>query len=87
MCEKCEKKLTTVVVPDKWKDGAMNIIDEKTGASKTGARKLGGNSLVARRAMMSRVDSVLTRPCKICRTKVQQPHAHYCAGCAYHKGG
>jgi hypothetical protein len=86
VCGKCEKKLTTVVVPDKWKDGALNIIDDTTGASKTGVRKLGANTLIAKRSGVAKSADIVARPCRICRCKVQQPHAHYCQGCAYSKG-
>ena len=27
VCEKCEKKLGVVIIPDKWKDGARNTTE------------------------------------------------------------
>lgn len=26
VCKKCEKKLTTLAAPDKWKDGSKNVL-------------------------------------------------------------
>ncbi len=34
VCDKCEKKLTKVIVPDKWKDGARNTVGGKDGGQK-----------------------------------------------------
>ncbi|XP_044516588.1 cysteine-rich PDZ-binding protein isoform X2 [Gracilinanus agilis] len=36
VCEKCEKKLGTVITPDTWKDGARNTTE-------SGGRKLNEN--------------------------------------------
>lgn len=84
MCEKCTAKLGSIVVPDKWKDGALNIIDDVTGKNKAGDRRVGSNALAAR--MSKSMAGDVARPCRICKTKVQQAHAHYCSACAYSKG-
>lgn len=31
VCDTCEKKLSKLVVPDKWKDGARNVVGGKDG--------------------------------------------------------
>ncbi|XP_048155031.1 cysteine-rich PDZ-binding protein isoform X2 [Corvus hawaiiensis] len=36
VCDKCEKKLGTVIIPDTWKDGARNTTE-------SGGRKLNEN--------------------------------------------
>ena len=36
VCEKCEKRLGTVITPDTWKDGARNTTE-------SGGRKLNEN--------------------------------------------
>ena len=74
----------SIVVPDKGKDGAMNIIDDRTGTTKAGDRRVGSNALAAR--MSKTISGDIARPCRICKSKVQQAHAHYCAACAYAKG-
>ncbi|KAF1314951.1 Cysteine-rich pdz-binding protein, partial [Globisporangium splendens] len=45
VCDKCEEKLSKLVVPDKWTDGARN-----TTGGKDGGRKIGGNRLLKKRA-------------------------------------
>eukprot|EP00055_Hartaetosiga_balthica_P005773 m.17465 g.17465 ORF g.17465 m.17465 type:complete len:99 (-) comp4786_c1_seq1:881-1177(-) len=78
VCEKCEKKLTTIEAPDKWKDGARNTTSSDKG--KIGANKL----LKGKKNKMNPYDTF--RKCKICKCKVHQKHAHYCQGCAYKIG-
>nr|CCA18627.1 conserved unknown protein putative [Albugo laibachii Nc14] len=79
VCEKCEAKLTTLIVPDKWKDGARNV----TGG-KDGGRAVGTNKLVEKKRISNRF-SPMERRCRICRSKIGQ-NAHYCNQCAYQKG-
>ncbi|XP_057963363.1 uncharacterized protein LOC131154550 isoform X2 [Malania oleifera] len=42
VCEKCEKKLTKVIVPDKWKEGASNT-------NESGGRKINENKLLSKK--------------------------------------
>lgn len=41
VCEKCEKKLSKVICPDKWKEGASNTIEG-------GGRKVNENKLLSK---------------------------------------
>ncbi|KAI7872612.1 PDZ-binding protein [Mucor mucedo] len=79
VCKKCEKKLTTLAAPDKWKDGSKNVLAGSSG------RKLNQNKLLSRSAKLSRFNPLESK-CKICKTKVHQDKAHYCQDCAYKKG-
>lgn len=45
VCDKCEEKLSKLVVPDKWTDGARN-----TTGGKDGGRKIGGNKLLEKKS-------------------------------------
>ncbi|RUP48776.1 microtubule-associated protein CRIPT-domain-containing protein [Jimgerdemannia flammicorona] len=81
VCKKCEKKLTKVAVPDKWKDGARNT---SVGSSSTSDRKLNENKLLSK-SSKSRF-SPYENKCKICKSRVHQEHAHYCQSCAYKQG-
>ncbi|KAG0500646.1 hypothetical protein HPP92_000718 [Vanilla planifolia] len=42
VCEKCEKKLSKVIVPDKWKEGASNTTEG-------GGRKINENKLLSKK--------------------------------------
>ncbi|RHZ10860.1 hypothetical protein DYB31_012323, partial [Aphanomyces astaci] len=44
VCDKCEAKLSKVIVPDRWKDGARN-----TAGGKDGGRKISGNALLGKK--------------------------------------
>ncbi|XP_010623116.1 LOW QUALITY PROTEIN: uncharacterized protein LOC104862662 [Fukomys damarensis] len=80
VCEKCEKKLGTVITSHTWKDGARN-------STENGGRKLNEN-----KAWTSK--KTRFHPCgknefstfRICRSSVHQPGSHYCQGCSYKKG-
>ncbi|ORX56839.1 cysteine-rich PDZ-binding protein [Hesseltinella vesiculosa] len=77
VCAKCEKKLTTLAVPDKWKDGAKNVKAGQEG------RKINQNKLIAKgKSRHSPYES----KCRICKSKVIQPKAHYCQNCSFQKG-
>lgn len=45
VCDHCEEKLSKLVVPDKWTEGARN-----TTGGKDGGRKIGGNKLLKKRS-------------------------------------
>lgn len=80
VCQDCERKLSKVIVPDKWKDGARNTTGGEDGGRATSYR----NSLLQVRGKEQRFQAGV-RACRICRSKVAQD-AHYCQECAFHKG-
>ncbi|XP_030354619.1 cysteine-rich PDZ-binding protein isoform X3 [Strigops habroptila] len=80
VCEKCEKKLGTVITPDTWKDGARNTTE-------SGGRKLNENkALTSKKARFDPYGKNKFAICRICKSSVHQPGSHYCQGCAYKKG-
>ena len=80
VCEKCEKKLGTVITPDTWKDGARNTTE-------SGGRKLNENkALTSKKARFNPYGKNKFSTCRICKSSVHQPGSHYCQGCAYKKG-
>ncbi|KAJ4976798.1 hypothetical protein NE237_001904 [Protea cynaroides] len=77
VCEKCEKKLSKVIVPDKWKDGAKNTTE-------AGGRKINENKLLSKKHRWTPYGSTTTK-CIICKQQVHQD-GKYCHTCAYTKG-
>nr|GMD86332.1 cysteine-rich PDZ-binding protein [Ipomoea batatas] len=75
VCEKCEKKLGKVIVPDKWKEGAHNTTEG-------GGRKINENKLLSKK---NRWTPYGNTKCIICKQQVHQD-AKYCHTCAYSKG-
>ncbi|KAF3451675.1 hypothetical protein FNV43_RR07771 [Rhamnella rubrinervis] len=73
--EECEKKLSKVIVPDKWKEGASNTTEG-------GGRKINENKLLSKK---KRWTPYGTTKCTICKQQVHQD-AKYCHTCAYTKG-
>jgi hypothetical protein len=49
VCEKCEAKLSKLIVPDKWKDGARN-----TTGGKDGGRQIGSNKILEKKTRSNR---------------------------------
>ncbi|KAL5700847.1 hypothetical protein ACHQM5_026250 [Ranunculus cassubicifolius] len=79
VCEKCEKKLTKVIVPDKWKEGASNTTEG-------GGRKINENKLLSKKRRWSPYGTAAaTTKCIICKQQVHQ-NSKYCHTCAYTKG-
>lgn len=76
VCEKCEKKLSTIITPDTWKTGARNTLE-------SGGRKLNENKLLTHHSASS--SSSQFRDCRICKAKCHQVGSHYCQQCAYEK--
>ncbi|KAL7213464.1 hypothetical protein ACSBR2_016067 [Camellia fascicularis] len=70
-----EKKLTKVIVPDKWKAGASNTTEG-------GGRKINENKLLSKK---NRWTPYGNTKCTICKQQVHQ-EAKYCHTCAYSKG-
>lgn len=62
VCEKCEKKLGTVITPDTWKDGARNTTE-------SGGRKLNENKALTSKKqgliLMERINSPLAEFVKV----------------------
>ncbi|CAD5169348.1 unnamed protein product [Musa acuminata subsp. malaccensis] len=75
VCDKCEKKLAKVIVPDKWKEGASNTTE-------SGGRKINENKLLSKK---NRWTPYGNTKCMICKQQVHQD-AKYCHTCAYSKG-
>ncbi|KAK9223636.1 hypothetical protein WN944_012082 [Citrus x changshan-huyou] len=75
VCEKCEKKLSKVIVPDKWKEGASNTTE-------AGGRKVNENKLLSKKKRWTPYGNT---KCIICKQQVHQD-AKYCHTCAYSKG-
>uniref|UniRef100_A0A7S3NKF5 Cysteine-rich PDZ-binding protein n=1 Tax=Aureoumbra lagunensis TaxID=44058 RepID=A0A7S3NKF5_9STRA len=78
VCANCEKKLSKVIVPDKWKTGARNISDNGGRATKY------KNALLEVRGREQRF-LPSAKQCKLCNKKVAQDAA-YCQVCAYENG-
>ncbi|KAH7569522.1 hypothetical protein ACOSP7_012966 [Xanthoceras sorbifolium] len=75
VCEKCEKKLSKVIVPDKWKEGASNTTEG-------GGRKINENKLLSKKKRWTPYGNT---KCMICKQQVHQD-GKYCHTCAYSKG-
>mmetsp|Transcript_46791 Transcript_46791/g.119374 ORF Transcript_46791/g.119374 Transcript_46791/m.119374 type:complete len:100 (+) Transcript_46791:235-534(+) len=78
VCAKCEKKLSKVACPDKWKEGSSNTME-------SGGRKLNENKLLSKKKKFSPYGPGGAAKCKICKTGLHQ-QGLYCHGCAYQRG-
>lgn len=74
VCEKCEKKLSKVIVQDKWKDGARNTMEG-------GGRKVNENKALTKKKQWAPYSS----KCTVCKTSIAKDYK-YCQGCSYQKG-
>ncbi|KAK9793486.1 hypothetical protein WJX73_002542 [Symbiochloris irregularis] len=74
VCTKCEKKLSKVICPDKWKDGSHNNTEG-------GGRKVNENKLIGK----SKRWQPYAAKCTVCKSALHQ-QATYCQSCAYSKG-
>lgn len=85
VCEKCEKKLSTVITQDPWKVGARNTLE-------SGGRKLNENKLLTQSSKTKAASGSSDtsrhqfRDCGICKAKCHQVGSYYCQHCAYKKG-
>lgn len=85
VCEKCEKKLSTVITQDPWKAGARNTLE-------SGGRKLNENKLLTQSSRTKAASGSSDtsrhqfRDCGICKAKCHQVGSYYCQHCAYKKG-
>jgi hypothetical protein len=77
VCETCQKKLGTVIVPDKWKEGAKNT-------NESGSSVRSGKNTLLMNKERNRYEPYESR-CRICKSKLHQKGA-YCTECAYKKG-
>lgn len=84
VCEKCEKKLSTVITQDTWKVGSRNTLE-------SGGRKLNENKLLTQSSKTlaatgsSDTSNAKFRDCRICKSKCHQVGSYYCQQCAYKK--
>jgi len=81
VCQKCEKKLSTIITPDTWKTGARNTLE--SGGRKLNENKLLSQSSKTKAAVGSSNHQFLD--CRICKAKCHQMGSHYCQQCAYKK--
>ena len=82
VCEKCERKLSAIITPDTWKEGARNTLE-------SGGRKLNENKLLSQNAKTKQATSssgTLFRDCRICKAKCHQIGSYYCQSCSFKKG-
>ncbi|XP_059551222.1 cysteine-rich PDZ-binding protein-like [Myotis daubentonii] len=81
VCEKCEKKLGTVITPDTWEDGARNTTE-------SGGRKLNENKALTHthKARFDPHGKNKFFTCRIFKSSVHQPGSNYFQSCAYKKG-
>ncbi|KAJ3415319.1 hypothetical protein HDV05_005189 [Chytridiales sp. JEL 0842] len=78
VCSKCEKKLSTVITPEVWKDGSKNSVVGSAG------RKINDNKLLS--SKNKNKFAPYERKCKSCASRVHQMGATYCQKCAYKEG-
>jgi cysteine-rich PDZ-binding protein len=83
VCESCQKKVTKLVVPDKWKEGARNCVGSSS--SSGGVVKAGktNKALAGQKFSLQKPEQ---RTCRICKSKLQLAGMHYCNDCAHKKG-
>ncbi|TPX45235.1 hypothetical protein SeLEV6574_g03993 [Synchytrium endobioticum] len=77
VCKNCEKKLSTNITPDTWKDGSNN------GAVGSRGRKLNANPLLSKKKHSL---TPYEKKCEDCKQRLSQSGAKYCQTCAYKKG-
>eukprot|EP00850_Spirogloea_muscicola_P002414 SM000009S23543 [mRNA] locus=s9:649196:650166:+ [translate_table: standard] len=77
-CWPGEKKLSKVIVPDKWKEGASNT-------KEAGGRKINENKLLSSKKRWTPYGASGAFKCIICKQQLHQ-EAKYCQSCAYKKG-
>ncbi|CAI5529426.1 unnamed protein product [Closterium sp. Naga37s-1] len=78
VCDKCAKKLSKVIVPDKWKEGASNTTE-------SGGRKINENKLLSKKKRYTPYASSASFKCIICKQQLHQ-EGKYCHLCSYKKG-
>jgi len=78
VCAKCEKKLTKVACPEKWKEGSSNTVAG-------GGRKLNENKLLDKSKRYAPYAKGTAAKCKLCKSALHQ-EGLYCHNCAYSKG-
>ena len=76
VCESCEKQLSKLAVPDKWKADGSSESSNKIGKTNKVLSKLSRNS-----SSLSDKDC----KCRICKNKIQHG-MNYCNDCAHKKG-
>lgn len=79
VCDACQSKLTQLIVPDKWKEGAKNVIGGG------GSIKAGKTNKFLEKKKAGAEWLPQENICRICKSKVMLKH-HYCNDCAHKKG-
>lgn len=78
VCDSCQSKQAKVCVPDKWKEGARNVVA-------AGAIRPGKTNKLLNAQKISNQWLPQESRCRLCRSKVQM-NMHYCNDCAHKKG-
>jgi hypothetical protein len=78
VCDSCQSKVSKIIVPDKWKDGARNTV--AFGAVK-GTKT--NKALAAKKQSAQWIPSENT--CRLCKSKTLV-NMHFCNDCAHKKG-
>jgi hypothetical protein len=82
VCEKCEKKLSTIITPDVWKAGSMNNAES--------GRKMGASaaaSVMRTSKTKNRMGPYMGKnKCRECKCPVIVPNGVLCNTCAYKSG-
>ena len=81
VCDKCEKKLGSLVVADKWKAGATSRAPQSAGPSSSSSMSKLAEKRAAR---LAEAGGGMARQCRICKVRVGDGR-YYCNGCAYKK--
>ncbi|KAG2433137.1 hypothetical protein HYH02_012838 [Chlamydomonas schloesseri] len=76
VCQACEKKLSKVACPEKWRDSKSDKQGESSG------RKINENKLLSG---AKRYQPYGQKKCKTCKQNLHQD-GMYCQACAYAKG-
>ena len=74
VCDSCQKKVKTVAVADKWKEGSRSSLKVPGKTNK---------ALAAHKAKQQYIPSQCL--CRICKSKIQF-NMNYCNDCAHKKG-
>ncbi|KAI3438139.1 hypothetical protein D9Q98_000580 [Chlorella vulgaris] len=74
VCDSCTKKLSKVIVSDKWKDGANNTLEG-------GGKKVNENKALSKKKQWQPYSA----KCTTCKTSITKDYK-YCQPCSYRKG-
>mmetsp|Transcript_23841 Transcript_23841/g.32783 ORF Transcript_23841/g.32783 Transcript_23841/m.32783 type:complete len:99 (+) Transcript_23841:309-605(+) len=77
VCQKCEKKLSTLACPDKWKTGSSSGPPPRD--------TKGSNKSLGKKKASARYNPYAIG-CKVCKCPIHTGQGMYCHACAYKKG-